>query len=130
MSLTYVEKAVAYITFGNSLLVFTHPAHPDAGVQVPQGSLEVGEEPVEAAIREAREETGGSVTRNNIIDAAKVCGIDTAASTFGISTQDVCFVVIKGKTRRRRGISAADIRRTRRVINFNKKLTKDLRVRK
>lgn len=78
----------------------------------------------------ARENTGGSVTRNNVIDAAKVCGIDTAASTFGISTNDVCFVVIKGRTRRRRGISAADIRRTRRVINFNKKLTKDLRVRK
>ena len=70
------------------------------------------------------------MTKNNIIDAAKTCGIDIAASTFGLDVTEICFVVLKGRSRRRRGISAADIRRTKRVIKFNKSLTKDLRVRK
>ena len=75
----------------------------------------------------ARQATGGPVTRNKIIDAAKTCGLPTAAQTFGISVQDVCQVVVRGRTRRRRGISAADIRRTKRTIHFASKIRKDLK---
>lgn len=39
------------------MLLFTHPDHPDAGIQVPAGTIEWGETPAEAALREAREET-------------------------------------------------------------------------
>lgn len=52
------EKVVAYITQGNRLLVFSHPFHPEAGIQVPAGTIKVGEAPDEAVLREAREETG------------------------------------------------------------------------
>jgi 8-oxo-dGTP pyrophosphatase MutT (NUDIX family) len=52
------EKVVAYITQGNKFLVFSHPFHPEAGIQVPAGSIKTGESPAEAVLREAQEETG------------------------------------------------------------------------
>ena len=58
MNLNIVEKAVACITWGDRLLVFTHPDFPEAGVQVPAGTIELGEWPEAAVLREAREETG------------------------------------------------------------------------
>jgi 8-oxo-dGTP diphosphatase len=52
------EKVIAYITYGDKLLVFSHPRHPEAGIQVPAGTVEEGESLEEAVLREAREETG------------------------------------------------------------------------
>jgi len=67
------------------------------------------------------------VTRNKIIEASKACGLEVAANTFGLDMREVCLVVVKGRTRRRRGVSAADIRRTKRTINFASKIRKDLK---
>jgi len=53
-----VAKALSYITHEGSLLVFRQPDFPDAGIQVPGGSVETGEALEAAALREAREETG------------------------------------------------------------------------
>jgi len=53
-----VDKVVIYITRGDLLLVFTHPDFPEAGLQVPAGTVEAGEAPADAARREAHEETG------------------------------------------------------------------------
>lgn len=53
-----IAKAFAYITYQGRVLVFTHPDFPEAGLQVPAGTLELGEDPAAAAAREAREETG------------------------------------------------------------------------
>ena len=77
-------------------------------------------------LAEAREFRPGA-TRNKIIAAAKACGIDLAADTFGLSTSDICAVVILGATRRRRGVSSANIRTTKRVIRFASGLRKDLK---
>ena len=52
------EKVIAYITCGDKLLVFSHPRYPEAGIQVPAGTVEEGEPLEEAVLREAREETG------------------------------------------------------------------------
>jgi len=52
------RKAFAYITQGDSLLVFTHTDFPEAGIQVPAGTVEPGETPETAVMREAQEETG------------------------------------------------------------------------
>jgi 8-oxo-dGTP pyrophosphatase MutT (NUDIX family) len=52
------RKAFAYITHGQRLLVFRHPDAPEAGIQVPAGTIEPGEDPESAVLREAREETG------------------------------------------------------------------------
>jgi 8-oxo-dGTP pyrophosphatase MutT (NUDIX family) len=54
------EKVVCYIVRGDRLLVFRHldQLWDEAGLQVPAGSIEPGESPEAAAVREAAEETG------------------------------------------------------------------------
>lgn len=52
------RKAFAYVTSGTRLLLFTHPRHPQAGIQVPSGTVQPGERPGDAVLREAYEETG------------------------------------------------------------------------
>ena len=52
------RKAFAYITSGRCVLLLAHPDHPDAGIQVPAGTVRAGEAVLDAAVREAREETG------------------------------------------------------------------------
>ncbi len=55
----HTSKVLAYITTNNHhLLVFRHPYAPEAGVQVPAGTVEADEQPSEAVMREAFEETG------------------------------------------------------------------------
>lgn len=54
-----VEKVVAYIVRGQEILVFEHDAQfSDAGIQVPAGTVDAGEEIAAAALREAQEECG------------------------------------------------------------------------
>jgi 8-oxo-dGTP pyrophosphatase MutT (NUDIX family) len=53
-----INKAFAYITNRNRLLVFVHPFAPEAGIQVPAGTVKANEHPDEAVLREAFEETG------------------------------------------------------------------------
>ena len=52
------RKVFAYITAGDHLLIFRHPFVPEAGLQVPAGTVEEGELLTEAVLREAVEETG------------------------------------------------------------------------
>lgn len=84
--------------------------------------------PISTILAKARAATGGPVTRNKLIDSAKICGLEVTAQTFGLEVTEVCMVVVKGRTRRRRGVSAADVRRTKRTIHFASKIRKDLKV--
>jgi len=56
------QKIVAYIirttNSGQELLTFTHRDYPEAGVQVPAGTVDSGEKPEETLIREVFEESG------------------------------------------------------------------------
>ncbi|MDQ3541791.1 MAG: NUDIX domain-containing protein [Chloroflexota bacterium] len=45
-------------TSRDRLLVFSHPLSPEAGIQVPAGTVRDNETPEDAVLREAREETG------------------------------------------------------------------------
>jgi len=66
-------------------------------------------------------------TAKKIIRSARECGIELAAATFGLSVLDVCFLIAQPPTRRSRGISAADMRRTRstirKVLTISQQLT-------
>lgn len=72
----YKDKVLAYITHGNRLLVFRHPHAPEAGIQVPAGTVEEGEDPGTAVLREAAEETGldAGADRRSGDDAAGAAG--------------------------------------------------------
>jgi 8-oxo-dGTP pyrophosphatase MutT (NUDIX family) len=52
------RKVFAYITRADRLLVFSQPNAPEAGIQVPAGTVEDGESFDAAVMREAFEETG------------------------------------------------------------------------
>ncbi len=53
-----IHKVAAYITYNHQLLVFSHVDFPEAGIQIPAGTVEEGENLDEAVLREAFEETG------------------------------------------------------------------------
>ena len=57
-----IPKVLAYITRdteqGRQLLVFHHVHHPEAGIQVPGGTVEEGEPVLASLWREVEEETG------------------------------------------------------------------------
>jgi len=52
------KVSIFVIDADDLLLVFEHTEAPEAGIQVPAGTLEPGEQPLDGAIRELREETG------------------------------------------------------------------------
>ena len=60
MPKTRTEKVVCYIVRDCRIVTFTHDAVPleETGVQVPAGTIRPAETPEQAALREAREETG------------------------------------------------------------------------
>lgn len=53
-----VDKVVAYVVARNRLIVFVHRDLPEAGIQVPAGTVLPGEAAEDAVLREATEETG------------------------------------------------------------------------
>jgi len=53
-----IYKVLAYITNQNRLLVFRHIDIPEAGIQVPAGTVRINEQFPAAVLREAHEETG------------------------------------------------------------------------
>jgi 8-oxo-dGTP diphosphatase len=71
------RKVLAYIVRDGELLVFIHVHAPDAGVQVPAGTVRDGEEPAMAVLREVAEESG--LTDINLVRLLGVYDYDMAA---------------------------------------------------
>lgn len=68
---TLKNKVFAYIVHNNRLLLFRQPLSPEAGIQVPAGTLEDNETPEHGVLREAVEETG--LTHLQIVEFLGVC---------------------------------------------------------
>ncbi len=66
-------------------------------------------------------------TAKKILRSARECGIELAAATFGLNVLDVCFLIAQPPTRRARGISAADLRRTRATVRKVHNIEADFR---
>lgn len=68
------RKVLAYITRGQDpnleLLVFEHKNHPEAGLQVPGGTIEEDEMLIDALYREIAEETG--IVKNDLSFIGKI----------------------------------------------------------
>jgi len=58
VELKRVAKVLCYVVRDGDLLVFRHRSYPDAGLQVPAGTLRDGEAAALGALRETEEETG------------------------------------------------------------------------
>ena len=58
-----VKKVLAYIVQGEELLVFRHRDYPEAGLQVPAGTMEERECSKDAVLREVYEESGLEAVR-------------------------------------------------------------------
>ena len=52
------QRTYAYITNQGRLLLFRQPAFPEAGIQVPAGTVQPQEDVSSAVLRESEEETG------------------------------------------------------------------------
>ncbi len=66
-------------------------------------------------------------TAKKILRSARECGIELSAATFGLNVLDVCFLIAQPPTRRSRGISAADLRRTRSTVRKVHNIEADFR---
>ena len=71
--------------------------------------------------------TGIRTSAKRVKEAVRVCGISTASSMFGLSEAQICTIVLSVRRRRARGISAADLRRTRSTIRKVHNISHDLR---
>jgi 8-oxo-dGTP pyrophosphatase MutT (NUDIX family) len=87
----YLQKVTAFITRttlgepdGRTQRQLLFIRHPYAGVQIPAGTVELGEEPVAAALREACEETG-------LCDLHLVSMIGYQEDHWA---EDVCFIIL------------------------------------
>ena len=60
--------------------------------------------------------SGSFVSRKKVVSMARRVGIEATAVAIGITVADMAEMVVTAPVRRRRGISAADIRRTKRTL--------------
>ncbi len=118
--------------------VISVPAIPAKGARIPVGTaLEFGALAVTGAqtgleiLRELnhqrRPECLEGISAKRIRESSRVCGLDLTAQSVGRPIEVVCQIVASRPRRRSRGISAADLRRTRstaRKINTTRKMLK------
>ncbi len=68
------------------------------------------------ALQRIKADAGRPISRRQVINMARVCGLEQTADTLNTSVSNVCEVVSKGMPRRSRGISSRDMSRTRSTL--------------
>lgn len=64
---TPIRKVLVYVIADEHVLVHTHVDFPEAGVQVPGGTIEEGESAIEAGRRELYEESGLKISSDIVL---------------------------------------------------------------
>ncbi|GHC83323.1 DNA mismatch repair protein MutT [Nocardiopsis terrae] len=98
---TVRDKALCYVVRAGRLLVFRHVDHPpeEVGLQVPGGGVRPGESPEEAALREAREETGPAGLR--VVRELGTAEHDLAPYRFELQRRHFFLLAVEGPVPRR-----------------------------
>lgn len=87
-----IEKACACVVQRGRVLVFRHP-HSHAGVQLPKGTIEPGEAPAAAVVRELAEESGLRLSAPpKLIAEMKFTGSKNMAFPERVPTQQRWFI--------------------------------------
>lgn len=60
--------------------------------------------------------SGRRVSHRQLMQIVRVCGIDFAAESLNVDARIICQAIVTRRSRRSRGISAGDLRRTRSTI--------------
>ena len=74
----------------------------------------------------ASQAAGKRITSRQIVQSVRSIGIQATADALGISAEDVAFVFVARRRRRARGISAADLRRTRSTLRKVRSIERSL----
>ncbi|TDC41539.1 NUDIX domain-containing protein [Micromonospora sp. KC213] len=92
------NKVLCYVVREGHLLVFRHTdfSYEEVGIQVPGGSVRPGEDPADAALREAREETG--LTGLSVVRMLGEVEYDISPLRFEIQRRHVFELTLNGAT--------------------------------
>ncbi|TBL43330.1 NUDIX domain-containing protein [Verrucosispora sp. SN26_14.1] len=92
------NKVLCYVVREGRLLVFRHTdfSYEEVGIQVPGGSVRPGEDPADAALREAREETG--LTGFTVVRKLGEIEYDISPLRFEIQRRHVFELALHGPT--------------------------------
>lgn len=80
------------------------------------GGLRAARQGISALLSLAGAKIGRRITRSNAVGLVKRIGLEAAAIALGLSIAEMATVVASAPTRRARGISASDVKRTKRTL--------------
>lgn len=103
----------SFPSFGGVAMAAAGPMRAVAGVAAARGAVVSMRVLIGAKIRSA---IGKSVSPRGAIQLIKRVGLEAAAVALGITAVELAQYTLEAPTRRRRGISAADIRRTKSTL--------------
>lgn len=121
---------------GGIIKAFTKPSRPpsQAGPTVRRAAAVPAIPFIAAGVRgiiggllgRASAAIGKRMTRQSVVSLINALGLTAAAAALGLSIEEAAQIFASTPKRRRRGITARDIRTTKRVVGFTRRIQHDL----